>query len=161
MKKIINSSKRTHWFTFSIAFLTCLLFLIVPSCQKDELDQDSIPFMDEMSSSALSISGNLTQGKVKDVDGNVYKKVKIGKQWWMAENLKTTRYNDGIAIPLVIDNSEWATLTTGAYCFFLNDDPIKKIMGLYIIGMLLVQANFVPKAGMCLQMQSGQYLLHF
>jgi hypothetical protein len=34
--------------------------------------------MDEMSSSALSISGNLTQGKIKDIDGNEYKKVKIG-----------------------------------------------------------------------------------
>ena len=56
-------------------------------------------------------------GTVKDADGNVYHTVKIGHQVWTVENLRTTRYNDGSAIPHVTDSAEWATITTSGYCF--------------------------------------------
>jgi uncharacterized protein (TIGR02145 family) len=56
-----------------------------------------------------------------DGDYNIYPVVKIGTQTWMAENLKTTRYNDGItAIPNVTDNATWSTTTSGAYCDYQN-----------------------------------------
>jgi uncharacterized protein (TIGR02145 family) len=57
---------------------------------------------------------------VTDIDGNVYTTVTIGKQVWMVENLKTTKYNDGSSIPLVTDDASWATGYAG-YCWYNND----------------------------------------
>ena len=57
---------------------------------------------------------------VTDFDGNVYPAVSIGTQVWMAENLKTTKLNDGTEIPLVTDDSEWNTLTTPGLSWYDN-----------------------------------------
>jgi uncharacterized protein (TIGR02145 family) len=57
----------------------------------------------------------------EDIDGNVYNSVTIGTQVWMKENLKTTRFNNGDAIPLVTGKNEWTALTTPGYCWYDND----------------------------------------
>jgi uncharacterized protein (TIGR02145 family) len=63
---------------------------------------------------------------VTDIEGNVYETVKIGDQVWMAENLKTTKYNDDAAIPLVTENDAWIALTEDAYCWANNDETTYK-----------------------------------
>ena len=56
-----------------------------------------------------------------DADGNNYTTVNIGTQIWMVQNLKTTKYNDGTAVPLVTDETAWYNLSTPAYCWYNND----------------------------------------
>lgn len=57
----------------------------------------------------------------KDGDGNNYSVVKIGTQTWMAENLKTTKYNDFTSIPYITDAVQWSNLTTSACSAYNND----------------------------------------
>jgi len=79
----------------------------------------SIIFLAQLCEENPTSSKNNT---ITDVDGNEYQIVKIGNQWWMAENLKVIHYRNGSEIPKVIDDTEWASLTTGAYCNYDNDD---------------------------------------
>ena len=78
----------------------------------------------------IAFNPNLTYGTVMDIDGNCYKTIQIGDQVWMAENLRTSRCNDGTPIPNVTDNEEWLNLLipsypeftiVGAYCWHNND----------------------------------------
>ncbi len=66
---------------------------------------------------------------VKDADGNLYLTVKIGRQEWIAENLKTTKFNDGKQIALVKDEKQWKALGTPGYCLFNNDLSNKEEYG--------------------------------
>lgn len=59
-------------------------------------------------------------GSVTDIDGNVYATVLIGEQWWMAENLKTTRFADLTEIPNVTDGAAWILLDIPAWCNYEN-----------------------------------------
>ena len=47
--------------------------------------------------------------------------VAIGTQTWTTKNLDVATYSDGTIIPQVTDQSEWANLTTGAWCYYNND----------------------------------------
>jgi len=64
-----------------------------------------------------------------DADNNHYPVVVIGTQIWMAENLKTTKYQNGDSVPNVSDNMAWQNLSSGAYCNYLNVGTYAAIFG--------------------------------
>ncbi len=45
----------------------------------------------------------------------------IGNQKWCIKNLYVSRYRNGDIIPQVQDEVQWASLTTGAWCYYQND----------------------------------------
>ena len=83
-------------------FFVIMLLFIITSCKKKSIGK--------------------IEEKITDVDGNLYNTVYIGTQHWMAENLKTTKYNDGSPIINVKDNDQWYHLTTGAWAYYNNDE---------------------------------------
>jgi len=78
----------------------------------------AIPFLGM--SSIIAQTTNM--GTVTDIDGNVYHTVLIGNYRWMAENLRTTSYNNGVEIPCITDSIVWRSLIIGAYCWYQNNE---------------------------------------
>jgi len=58
-------------------------------------------------------------GTMTDIDGNVYKTVKINGKWWMAENLKVKTFRDGTSILDGQSDNNWND-TLAAYCLYNN-----------------------------------------
>ncbi len=82
-------------------------------------------------------------GFLEDIDGNFYRTIKIGNQVWMAENLKTIHFNDGTAIPKVVDNSSWSNLSTPGYCWYLNDSTLhSKLLGALYNFFVVADTNY-------------------
>lgn len=55
--------------------------------------------------------------------------VYIGGQLWVVKSLNITTYANGDSIPEVTDGSEWASLTTGAWCYYNNNPANGDIYG--------------------------------
>lgn len=114
--------------TFGILRVSAILlaFVLFSSCWKDKTT--TIP------------------GTVIDIDGNVYNTIIIGKQVWMKENLKVTRYNNGDSIINVIDSVEWSALKTGAWSYYMNDPQYNNLYGkLYNNSAVIDPRKICPK----------------
>jgi uncharacterized protein (TIGR02145 family) len=92
-----------------------------------------------------------SSGTVTDIDSNIYITVKIGDQWWMAENLRVTHYRNGNAIPNVTDSSDWSGLYAGAYCEYDNNPANAATYGrlynwysIYLSGIIAPEGWHVP-----------------
>lgn len=105
--------KRSVIFLIFVTVIGCtLLFIMCNNVCKEE---------DSGSKRSSLISGET----VKDIDGNVYSTITIGFQEWMVENLKTTKFNDGIPIPYLGKNKE----AKKTYCWYNNDVKNKSSYG--------------------------------
>lgn len=122
-------------------FISFLIFLI--ACSKDEQ----------------------SHGTVSDIDGNTYRTVIIGEQEWMAENLRTTKYRNGIAIPNIVLKSEWNALTSGASCVYekaLNSPVNVKVYGrLYNFFAVIDENQLAPKGWHVATAADWQKLIDF
>lgn len=99
---------------------------------------------------------------VKDIDGNVYKTVKIGKQIWMAENLRVTNYRNGDPIFNISDNIQWSIAKTGAYCNYNNNDSLGNIYGgLYNWHAIIDSRNIAPKGWHIPSSEEMQELINY
>ena len=128
-----------------VSIISILLLPVLINCQQLDIDGNvnisgtisglSNPVNDQDAATKLYVDAIKTSlneellnaglnGYVTDVDGNVYKTIKIGTQVWMAENLRTTRYNDGTVIPNITNDTEWSNLTSPAYCWYDNDSTL-------------------------------------
>ena len=96
--------------------LIAIFSVISSGCKKERLDEIN-PFNGK---STAVFNPAKVYDTVTDQDGNVYNTITIGTQTWMAENLRTTKYRNGVSVPEVTDNAEWLSTIEGAYCNYHN-----------------------------------------
>jgi len=109
MTKISNMNK-------GLLRISVFIVLVAMVCACGGDDDDPSGNATNGKSTAV-FNSSVTYGSLTDQDGNIYKTVTIGTQTWMAENLRTTKYNDGTAIP-----KESESFSTPAYCNYNNSD---------------------------------------
>ena len=94
---------------------------------KEGFQLSRIPVTNPDTSGLQVILAPWVTGTMADLDGNIYRTIRYGSQVWMAENLRTSKYNDGTAIPLVTDSAAWGAMETPAYSFFdYTTDPVEQ-----------------------------------
>ncbi len=69
----------------------------------------------------LNSKAQSTGSGLMDIEGNTYKSILLGKQEWMMDNLKVTKYRNGQSIPHIQDSIVWNAWKNGAYVFYKND----------------------------------------
>jgi uncharacterized protein (TIGR02145 family) len=126
-----------------ISVLVLFVILVIIACKKENI------YNPTNGKTTVVFNPNISYGSMTDQDGNVYKTVTIGTQTWMAENLRTTKYRDGTAIPNVTDFTAWYNSTTGAYCTYNNTTRLDSIatFGILYNGYAVIDSRNIAPAG--------------
>jgi uncharacterized protein (TIGR02145 family) len=122
LKSYKMKMKKSKTLLLSILTLTTL---ILQSCKPDEPDLPDNPLNGR---TTAVFNPDLEYGTMNDIEGNIYKTIKIGNQIWMAENLRTTKYKNGESIPTTYTNELWGS-ADGAdlFCNYNNTQDLDTI----------------------------------
>jgi uncharacterized protein (TIGR02145 family) len=99
--KVTNPILRNLYFSIKGLTLFIIVFSSLNSCTKDPIPERPVE-----------------TDSIADIDGNMYTVVKIGDDWWMAENLATTTYRNGVAIERFQNNAQNWESGSPAYCIY-------------------------------------------
>ena len=86
-----------------IALFLCAAALLMAACDKEDPKPDPNGDDNDYTPTYPS-AAEVIYDAVTDIDGNHYDAVQIGNQFWMAANLRTTRYANGDTIPSGTDS---------------------------------------------------------
>jgi uncharacterized protein (TIGR02145 family) len=89
--------------------------------------------VNELQNQLSALQSAAGSGTVIDQDGNSYTYLTYGDQVWTVDNAEMVTYRDGTPIPQVTDNTEWANLNTGAWCYYGNDPSKGKLYNWYAV----------------------------
>ena len=92
--------------------------MLLTACKKDETNNNNSETPG--GGTETQPTGTIENNVVTDIDGNVYNGVWLNGKLWMKENLRTTRYADGSAIPVAA--SVETTSPTEPYRYAPNND---------------------------------------
>lgn len=107
---------------------------------------------EECEDSIVGKNYSYTTSTVSDIDGNSYKTVIFGEQEWMAENLKTTKLNDGTDIFYAATDSDWKSggcsgclfTEDPVYGWYDNSSSNQEAYGALYNGYTIAQGNVCP-----------------
>jgi uncharacterized protein (TIGR02145 family) len=107
-------------FRIAISLLIFMILMLNSSCRSCKKEKDSTP--------VAAVETTVDQ-IVKDQDGHVYHAVTIGKQVWLAENLRSSHFRNGDVIPDVTSDRDWRRRTGPAMCNYDNNAANASVYG--------------------------------
>jgi uncharacterized protein (TIGR02145 family) len=90
---------------YIVFMMSFLMISVLTSCEEEEEERI------------------IERGTLTDNSGRVYKTVRIGNRWWMAENLSVKRFNNGENIPFVDSQDAddlWANIEGAGMTYTLD-----------------------------------------
>jgi uncharacterized protein (TIGR02145 family) len=97
---------------------SCATLAVLGCTDSSYLEYDASANVDD--GSCLTCCLTFTCGNNVTYQGYDYATVLIGEQCWFAENLRTTTYLNGDAIPQNLSDADWSSTTSGAMAFYVN-----------------------------------------